>query len=247
MAFTIEYAEEQLRKKDAKLAKAFRDSYDNMKFDPAIGLEEYVVSIAHNTRLWVMRLPRSWNSKAALTLAKRALYDVAKVPEISEALGSALTDLKTSLAREFQEDILKVIMDERRGTDEGDCDADGDCDAEVDLVEGSSEKGEIPPPHEGCEYPGRYSARSIRAACVAFCDATERRGLAAIMHALWDDNETVVYHDEARMLEDIVPRLLAGATVTEVYRAIIRGSFILKSVDARRFGGDRVLEVGSAE
>ena len=70
-----------------------------MKFAPAIGLEEYVVSIVRNTHLWVMRLPCSWTSKAAPTLAKLALHGVAKVPEISNALGLAFTDLKAHLAR----------------------------------------------------------------------------------------------------------------------------------------------------
>ena len=70
-----------------------------MNFAPAIDLEDYVVSIVRNTHLWVMRLPRSWTSKAAPTLAKLALHDVAELLEISIALGSALTDLKAHLAR----------------------------------------------------------------------------------------------------------------------------------------------------
>jgi hypothetical protein len=148
-------------------------------------------------------------------------------------MSAKLKDMRERLKEAFGDEALGKVIAERNARKEekvaeallaaslADGDDDETSDEQVAVHDGQGNDGET---DDGDSEQTRFSVRRIRAACIAFCEATERNGLAAFMRAIWDNNATILPY-EADMLEEIVPRLLDGELERTVCRAIVKGSF----------------------
>lgn len=185
-------------------------------------LADYLRLIKDEPDEWLRSLPRNWKCSSYFLKARAALNAMASLHAVGTAMAredpDLLPALRATVRRRLMSKDLDAVINERRGRSTTAAPSDDRSEActrspESELGSGSDDTGnpvcDAGPPVE-----------RLREACLAYCEATDRTTLAAMMRALWSPGSDYELPGERAALLELVPAMEDGASVSDVFRAI---------------------------
>jgi hypothetical protein len=186
-------------------------------------LADYLRLIKDEPHAWLRSLPPNWKCQSYFLKARAAVNAMASLHAVATAMEredpDLLPALRATVRRRLMSKDLDAVINERRGRSTTAAPSDDRSEApESEIGHGSDESSVGPETNPVCD--AGPPVERLREACLAYCEATDRTTLAAMMRALWSPGSDYELPGEKAALLDLVPAMEDGASVSDVFRAI---------------------------